>query len=266
MAQTGEVRQLNIAVCMKTVPQTVGRLRVSEDRDKVVCESSLVAVNESDSYALEEAMALKQQYGGEVIAVTAGTLKSQEALYSGLARGADRAVRVDVEPAGPSAAAGALALAINRIGPDLVLTGVESWDTLAAQTGVCLAMKLGIPYAYGVTQVELLDPGQVRVVKEMGGGTYQELEVSLPALLCIQSGIRPVDYIPVVKVMQARRRPVESMAPSDMGASQEGPGQARWFEIVDVFSPQRARRVQFLQGKAPDLSQQLMDTITRAMS
>lgn len=102
--------------------------------------------------------------------------------------------------------------ALQGKGYDLILTGVESEDNMASQVGVSLAERLGLPYAFAVTKVHFGgDQKVVKVVTELGGGLQEELEISLPAVLAIQSGIATLTYAALGKIMRARRMPLSSM-------------------------------------------------------
>ena len=127
---------MKIVVCLKAVPGYVTKLQLADTGDRIDYQSGSIMVNESDEYALEEALVLKERLGGEVTVITAGRLSAQHVLHIGLAKGADRAVRVDAHFGDADRTAAALAEAITRVGYDLVLTGVKSSDTLAAEVGI----------------------------------------------------------------------------------------------------------------------------------
>lgn len=251
-------------MCLKAVPQAVGNLRVSEGRDRVLCEGAMLALNESDAYALEEAMTLKEKTGGEVTVVTVGSLKSQDVLYAGLARGAAKAIRVAADVGDPASIALLLAAASKKVGFDLMLTGVESWDNLASQVGLSTAMKLGIPFAFGATLVEPLPSGALKVVKELGGGVYQELEMQVPALLCVQSGVRQLAYVPAAKLLQARKQPITSVSLRDLSFDETVIMKTRAYQITNVFAPQKARRVALIEGKPQEAAKVLLEKVQEA--
>jgi len=255
---------MRIIVCIKAVPGYIIKPRVSEAHDRVEYEASSIIMNESDEYALEEALALKNQFGGEISVITAGPVSSQQVLYIGLAKGADRATRIDANFADCESLAKVLAAAIKRIDYDLILTGVESSDNMAAQVGISVAERLGVPFAYAVTKVEAGQSSKtIRATKERGGGLHQVLEITLPALLCIQSGTRSPSYTAVRKLLQARSKPIECLAINDLSINDEllklSP-----VKIVDIFSPQRTSQADMIEGTTSEVASMLMKKVKEA--
>lgn len=202
---------MKIAVCLKHVPSRDARLRIAADRRWIEERDLSWEINEPDTYALEEALRLREKHGGEVLVVSAGPERVAEALKRGLAMGADRAIHLvgDATDADAHAVAGALAEALRSESPDLVLTGVQSDDKGYAATGVMLAELLGLPHSTLIMEVQVED-GRVRVKREMESGWFQSLELPLPALLTIQSGINQVRYATLKGIMAAKKKPMES--------------------------------------------------------
>lgn len=250
---------MKIIVCTKIVPSYVTEPKVAEAQDKVNYKTQHSYMNKSDEYALEEAVALKKEYGGDVTMITAGELIAQNILYRGLAKGADESIRIDTDLADTESIAKVLAETIKGMEFDLVLTGVESEDNMAAQVGVFLAEKLGLPFAYAVTKVEVEENRQIiRVNKELGGGIEQVIEISLPALLCIQSGIVPLRYTSVQKILQARSKPVKSLTLSDLGLGREIEKRVR---LVALFPPEKKRRAEIIEGKPTEVARLVIEKI-----
>ncbi|MCB1054616.1 MAG: electron transfer flavoprotein subunit beta/FixA family protein, partial [Acidobacteria bacterium] len=170
---------MRIAVCIKQVPDTEARLRVGKDGRWLDEEDLPFILNESDGYALEEALRLAEASGGEVVLFSLGPERVKEALRKGLALGAHKAVHLSDDAfAGGDALATARALhaAIARESFDLVLTGSQSDDVGYGGTGSVLAGHLGWPHAWLVMGVEVEEGGQsLRVVREMESGMNEIL-------------------------------------------------------------------------------------------
>jgi electron transfer flavoprotein beta subunit len=232
--------ELKIVVCIKAVPGFVMNPEVSETGDRVNYKAGSIIMNESDEYALQEAVSLKKRYGGEVTVMTAGTLSSQKALQTGLAKDADRAIRINAELFDPGDIANVLAGALKGLEYDLILTGVESSDCMRAQVGVSVAELLGLPFAYAVTEVSAGESdGTLKVAKELGRGLKQVIEMTLPALLCMQTGTSPLSFVPFRKMAMAQSKPTKSLNMDDIGLERErsrSPSQ----RITDLFPPKRA--------------------------
>ena len=218
---------MHIVVCVKAVPANVKMPVPKPDGSGVLTEGDAF-MNESDDYALEQALLLKRSLGCKVTALTLGTIKSQDVLHVSIAKGADEAVRIDADEFDPNIISYMLAAAIRTMGCDLILTGVESADGMASQVPVSIAAHLGIPYVYAVSKTELESvDGPMIVTRELGGGRHQTLEVSKPALLCTQSGTVPLTYTPVVKLIHARRRGLPTLNAASLQISEEDLAQRR---------------------------------------
>src|SRR3954469_13160730 len=187
---------MKIAVCIKQVPTREWQPRVDETRRAIREQDASFEMNEPDAYALEEALRLREQHGGEVVVCTAGPARARQVLREALARGADRAIHVEdagLGDAQPDVIAGALADALRGESFDLVLTGLQSDDQGAAQTGVILAERLGLPHATIVMEVQV-NESALRVKRELEGGWFQWVVLPLPSVLTIQSGINQLRY------------------------------------------------------------------------
>ena len=255
---------MKIIVCCKAVPGIVTEAKIAPDGRSVEYRGELFAMNECDESALEEAIALKRAHGGEVTALTLGPITALDILYVALAKGADRAVRIDAQTQDPQRAGAALAAALKKLDYDLVLTGAQSRDTLAGQVGIATAEQLGLPFAYAVVDVQTAKSGTVTVRKELGSGRYARVELLLPALLCVQTGIQPLTYVPPARMMRARQQPVRSFSLADLGldAEQLIP---RDYRLVDIFQPRRASQVELLQGSSEEIATSLLSKIKEAL-
>jgi electron transfer flavoprotein beta subunit len=255
---------LDTLVCVKAIVHEPPRLR--EEGGALRFErarSAPVILNESDAYAVDEAVLLKKRHGGRVTAVTVGPLASQDALYAALAKGADDALRVDAEVADPLCVAELLAAVAEQGGYDLILTGIESWEELASAVGPALAARLDRPFASAVTGIELAqgEAGAV-VTRELGGGFFQTLDLPLPAVLSVQSGICRLSYPPTIRVLQARRRPARGLSPQALGVELHAPPAS----LVAVSPPRRERVAEIVGGAPGEVASALLDRIEGALA
>ncbi|HWP57535.1 MAG TPA: electron transfer flavoprotein subunit beta/FixA family protein [Candidatus Acidoferrales bacterium] len=255
---------MNIVVCCKAVPGLVTEVKVGADAKSLEYQGQLLAINECDEYALEEALALKRAHGGNVTVVTMGNIKALEILYFALAKGADRAVRVDCETSDARVASTVLAAALKKLDFDLVLTGTQARDTLGGQVGIAAAALLGLPFAYAVVEIQMASASAVKARKELGGGRYAEVELSLPALLCVQTGIQPLAFVPPARRMRARQQSVASFTPADLGLDPAALA-PKGYRLVDVHPPQRSHRVEFLDGTPQEIAAALISKIREAL-
>lgn len=235
---------MKIIVLMKQVANKDAVLRVGGDQ-KWIDESNISQqTNESDGYALEEALRLKESKGeGEVVVCSLGPSSAKTVLKDALARGADRGIHVvceNVSQLSPLQIATALADAIRDENADLVFAGLQSDDASYGQTGVVLAELLGIPHATIVIEVDRGSLGSsLRVRRELESGWYQWFTYQLPALLTIQSGISQIRYASLKGIMAAKKKEIRDVTPSigAIDASQK---------IEKVYLPLKLKQTQIL--------------------
>jgi electron transfer flavoprotein beta subunit len=246
---------VKIVVCCKAVPGPV--TDVAAEGAAIRYRSQFQTMNECDEYAMEEAIVLKRLFGGEIIALTMGALTTQEILYMAAAKGADRIVRVDAQAQDPSAASVILAAALKTLAPDLILTGTQSRDSLSSFVGVAIAQRLDIPFAFAVTAIDKDGDGAIKVRKELGGGRYADVRLPLPALVCIQTGIQPLNYVPPARMMRARQQAPKSLSLADLGLTPESVA-PKGYRIDAVFPPQRTGQATMLEGPPPEAVRALL--------
>jgi electron transfer flavoprotein beta subunit len=249
---------MKIIVLMKQVANKDAILRINPEGKWIEERDLSHEVNESDGYALEEALRLKERKGGEVVVCSLGPQRVKSVIKDALARGADRAIHVvadQLEHAGPFAAAQVLAEAIRGEQPDLVMTGLQSDDYGYAQTGVILAELLGLPHATIVIEVDASGE-EFRVKRELESGWYQWYTMPLPSLLTIQSGISQIRYATLKGIMAAKKKEIREVQPAASGV----PGLFQ--SITRIYFPEKTKQTQFLgDGDAKAGAAQLADKL-----
>ena len=249
---------MKILVCMKQVPQKDAPLKLNES-GSWIREDVSYEVNEPDAYALEEALRQKEKNGGEVVVITAGPARAQQVLREALAKGADRAIHLEDEKfVGLDAfnTARAFAAAIKEENFDLIFTGLQSDDYGYAQTGVVLAELLGWPHATIIMQIEKNDAG-IRVKRELEAGYFQFVDMPLPAVLTIQSGINKLRYATLIGIKQAKNKPLRKVSMADVQGAL-GPNLQR---IERLYIPQKTKNTQVLEGPASEVARNLADKL-----
>ena len=229
---------------MKQVANKDAVLRIGPD-EKWINEADISQqTNESDGYALEEALRVKEAKGeGEVVVCTLGPQGAKTVIKDALARGADRAIHVvhdQPNKLSPLQIAKAIADAIRDENADLVFTGLQSDDASYGQTGVVLAELLGIPHATIVIEVDRSTIGEtLRVKRELESGWYQWFTYKLPALLTIQSGISQIRYASLKGIMAAKKKEIKDVSPTieDFSGAQT---------IEKVYIPLKTKQTQLL--------------------
>jgi electron transfer flavoprotein beta subunit len=235
---------MKIIVLMKQVANKDAVLRIAAD-EKWINEADIAQqTNESDGYALEEALRLKEAKGdGEVIVCSLGPQSAKTVIKDALARGADRGIHVVAHNSNrlsPYQIAKAIADAVREENADLIFTGLQSDDASYGQTGVILAELLGIPHATIVIEVDRASlNGSLRIKRELESGWYQWFTYKLPALLTIQSGISQIRYASLKGIMAAKKKEIRevSAAIGDFASGQK---------IEKVYMPLKTKQTQIL--------------------
>jgi electron transfer flavoprotein beta subunit len=203
-----------IAVCVKQVPEGTRRI---DPETKRLDRSGEGALNPFDAHAVEEALRLKDE-GGEVVLVSMGPAKAQDALRKALAMGADRAVLISDDAATGAdlvATSRALAKALERENADLVLFGQQAGDSDGALLWAAVADRLRLPVvsqAAEVTQAE----GKLTVKRQTEFG-YDVIETPLPAVVAVSDAINEPRYPSLKGIMGAKSKPQETVSLSDLG-------------------------------------------------
>ncbi len=235
---------MKIIVLMKQVANKDAVLRIAGD-EKWINESDISQqTNESDGYALEEALrTVEAKGGGEVIVCSLGPQSAKTVIKDALARGADRGIHVVVEDSKSLSSfqiASAIADAIREENADLVFTGLQSDDASFGQTGVILAELLGIPHATIVIEVDKASIGDsIRVKRELESGWYQWFTYRLPALLTIQSGISQIRYASLKGIMAAKKKEIRDVVPALAAFASAS-------KIEKVYLPLKSKQTQML--------------------
>ncbi len=235
---------MDIVVCMRQVPDLVEELELNDEGTGLNRDFLKLVLNEFDDWALEQALLLKEQNGGTVTCLALDTPDVDAALFTGLAKGADRAIKIEGDFAGGVTshwAAKLFAEAIRTIPHDLILTGVQSAEDLDGQNAVLMATYLNVPHVSVVTGVTV--NGKVaNVRKEYAGGMLAEFEVDLPAVLGIQAAPQAPRYAPISKV-----RAMMKEKTIDVLTRQDGNVDAG-VRIRRLFKPESGRHAEMIDG------------------
>ncbi len=220
-------------------------------------------LNEWDDYAIEEAVQLSESLDDvEVVTVTVGPERSEETIRQGLAKGADRAIRVwddeleDVDLLDSGTKARLLAAVVREEEPDLILSGVQSGDMAFAATGVALAADIDYEWAAVVNDLDL-DGDIAHVNRELEGGVVEITDVELPAVLTIQTGINEPRYASLRGIRQAQTKPLDVKSPEDLGVEL---GQSV-LSLTSLEEPETESDVNIFEGSADDTAGQLAELL-----
>jgi electron transfer flavoprotein beta subunit len=249
---------MKIIVSVKQVPARDSVLRVHSTGNRLDIGDLSYEMNEPDAYALEEALQLKEKLGGEVIALCAGPQRATQTIREALAKGADRAIHVELAQEDELDALQTgrlLAKAVQSESPDLILTGLQSDDMGYGQTGVIVAELLGFSHATIVMEVTPED-GAVRVKRELEDGWFQNVVLPLPAVLTIQSGIKKLRYATLMGIKRAKTKEVKNLTAASLQVD------LRPETITKrIYLPERSKTSQIFSGDARQAAQQLVEKL-----
>jgi len=208
---------MNIVVCLKQTFDTEAKI-VLDGNGKIDPNGVTLVINPYDEFAVEEALTLKEKFGGEVTLVSMGGERTQEALRTALAMGADQAILVndpEIESPDEWMAAEVLAKAISQIPYDIILAGRIAVDDGSSQVAVRIADALNIPSVSSIIKLEA-EETKATVTREIDGGT-EVIELSLPAVLTAQKGLNIPRYPSMMGIMKAKKKEIKVLTLADLG-------------------------------------------------
>ncbi len=250
---------MNIIVCIKQVPDTAD-VRIDPETNTLIREGVPSIINPFDENAIEAALQLKEQHGGQVTVITMGPPQAEGALRQALAMGCDEAILIsDRACAGSDTLATSyiLSQAIRKIGDyDLIICGKQAFDGDTAQVGPGIAEHLGIPQATYAVDVEVEE--QTIHVRRLLAGRFETIEMKLPALLTADKHMNDPRHAGLRGVMQARKKEIPIWSIEEIEADPERCGLlGSPTTVIEIFPPQRSRQSQRLEGDPHEVASQL---------
>jgi electron transfer flavoprotein beta subunit len=254
---------MKVMVCLKQVPHQDARLDVNADGTWIQEDNIKFEINSYDTYAVEEALRLKDAGDAEVVVVSIGPDRVTQALRTALGMGADRAIHVNDAAAQGADALGSakiLAAVAKEESPDIVFCGLMADDDNAAAIPPMLAELLEIPSATGVTATEANDGG-VRVERELEGGAVEVVDLPKPCLIAIQTGANQVRYASLKGIMQAKKKPVDVKSLADLGVADAAGAGHNKTTINKIYVPPKGDSAELLEGSTDEVVAQLVAKI-----
>jgi len=249
---------MKIIVAVKQVPVRDSVIHIDSSGKWLEEQDLSFEINEPDAYALEAALLLKEKHGGEVVVLCAGPERAGQSIREALAKGADRAIHIqsdDLVRRDTLGVARLLASAIAAEKADLILTGLQSEDLGLGQTGPVMAELLGIPHATIVMEVEKREHS-IRVKRELEEGWFQWVEMPLPALLTIQSGISKLRYATLMGIKKAKTKEVRRVDATQLAASATAT-----VSLDRVYLPHKKKETRIIGGTPSEAAAKLADVL-----
>jgi electron transfer flavoprotein beta subunit len=246
---------MKILVCLKQVPHQDARLDVRPDGSWIQEDNIKFEINSYDTYALEEALRVKDATQAEVVVVSIGPERITQALRTALGMGADRAIHVKdpaVEGSDPLAIAKVLAAVAKAENPDLIFTGLMSDDGNFASVPPMLAELVGMPSATAAVAVERKN-GTLTVSREIEGGAQEVVELTAPCLVAVQTGINQVRYASLKGIMAAKKKPLDVKTVADLGLAGQVGAAAAKIKVDKIAPPPKGAGAEMLTGSTDQI-------------
>jgi len=250
---------MKIAVLIKQVPGSDSAFRPSADELWIDDTQVQYEMNESDAFALEEALLIKENHGsGEVIVVCMGpSARAPRVIREALAKGADRAIHIVEESSfetDPHQIAHILSESIQSESFDLILSGLQSVDLGMGQTGILLGAMLGMSTATLAMATEIKE-GKIRVKRELESGWFQWVTLPLPACISIQSGINTPRYPSLKGIMGAKKKEIKTINKTDLNL------ELQLQKVTRIYNLETDKQTEFIEGEPDNQVTRLMDIL-----
>lgn len=247
---------MNILVCIKRVPDIGARIDLTEDKQAIATKNLGFTISPHEECAVEEAIQLVENRGGESVVLTLGPAKADEQVRDCLARGIDRGIVLETEEGewDPSETAQAIAAAIGeeeKNAPfDLILFGNESADSGGCQVGIRVANALDMPVVSAVKKLEI--DGEVAAAwREVDDG-WEVFQLPMPAVVAVKEGINLPRYPSLRGTMKAKKKKIDRLVPEKKGATLQ-------MQVL-ANPPEQKKQVEML-GDGPDAAARVIDVL-----
>jgi electron transfer flavoprotein beta subunit len=254
---------MKVMVCLKQVPHQDARLDVNSDGTWIQEDNIKFEINSYDTYAIEEALRLKDAGDTEVVVVSIGPDRVTQALRTALGMGADRAVHINDAAAQGADALGSakiLAAVAKEVGADVIFTGLMADDDNASAIPPMLAELLDMPSATGVVATDVSD-SSIKVERELEGGALEVVDLPKPCLIAIQTGANQVRYASLKGIMQAKKKPVDVKTLADLGLADSVGGDHNKTTVNKIYVPAKGDTAEILDGSTDEIVTQLVSKI-----
>jgi len=254
---------MKIMVCLKQVPHQDARLDIAGDGTWIKEDGIKFEINSYDTYALEEALRVKDAGEAEVVVVSIGPDRVTQALRTALGMGADRAIHVKDPEADGSDTLGVakiLAAVAKEESPDLIYMGLMSDDGNFAAVAPMLAGLVGMPHTTAAVHIDRSN-GTLKVDREIEGGAHEVVELQSPCLVAVQTGLNQVRYASLKGIMAAKKKPLDVKTTGDLGLSGQVGAAAAKVKIEQISTPPKGDRAEILQGSTDEIVSGLVNKI-----
>ena len=247
---------MNSIVCLKQVPDTEAQIKIASDGKSIAKDDIKWVMNPYDEFGVEEALRLKEKFGGEVTVIGLGPKRVTESIRTALAMGADRGVLINdpaLEGSDAIGTAKALATHIKSLEFDLIFAGQRGVDDDMGLVGATLAEFLGIPQLSVIVKMEVSEDGKSLKAHRPVEGQTLVIESSLPALITTQKGLNEPRYASLPGIMKAKKKPLDEKTLADLGLDPAGFGEgSSKLKIIELTPPPQRQAGKVIEGETPE--------------
>ncbi|MDX8363995.1 electron transfer flavoprotein subunit beta/FixA family protein [Cytobacillus sp. IB215665] len=250
---------MNIYVLLKRTFDTEEKIVISNG--EINEDGAEFIINPYDEYAVEEAIQIRDEHGGEITVVTVGGEESEKELRTALAMGCDKAVLInteeDLEESDQYSTAKIIAEYLKEQEVDLILAGNVAIDSGSGQVGPRVAEILGMPYVTTITKLDI-DGNKATVVRDVEGDS-EIIETTLPLLITAQQGLNEPRYPSLPGIMKAKKKPLEELELDDLDLDEDDV--APKTKTIEIYLPPKKEAGKILAGDIPDQVKELVSLL-----
>ena len=246
---------MKICVLVKQVPDKNDEIKLDQSQQAVDKNNFNFITNESDNYAVEEALLIKEKIGGEVVVCTFGDESSIQVVKDALSKGADRGIFIENDSNEDYDILNISKIfksVLNEENFDLILSGLQSDDIGNGQLGVLMAEHLNMSHGSLVMQTESSDNTKIKVKRELENGWFQWSELELPASLTIQSGINKPRYASLRGIMMMKKKPIKTVKLSEIDTNAQ-----KIENLKSMYIPQKSKETLRVDGTPDEIAEKL---------
>jgi electron transfer flavoprotein beta subunit len=257
---------MKIIVSIKQVPDTFD-VKIDPETKRIVREGVESVINPYDMYAIEEAVRVKERFGGEVTVISMGPPQAEKAVKDAIAMGADKGILVsDRKFAGSDtyATSYVLGCTINKIKEyDLIICGRETLDGSTAQVGPEIAEYIKIPFVAYVSKINDIKEGKMECIRLMEEH-YETLQVDLPALITVTKEINE-PRIPSLKgMLKAKKSEIPVWSAEYLEGNESRYGQdGSPTKVMDVWTEEREKEGEVIEGEPDDMAEKILEDLQK---
>ena len=248
---------MKICVLMKQVPDKDAALTIDSTGLGIDTNNLTFVTNESDNYALEEALLIKEAHGGEVVVCTLGEESSLQVVKDALSKGADRGLflrddafnNLDI-----LSLSKVFATALKNENFDLIFSGLQSDDEGNGQLGLLIAEHLDTSHASLVMETDMVDDSTIKAKCELESGWFQWSELDFPASLTIQSGINTPRYASLRGIMMMKKKTIDTKSAEDLEISP-----TPQTTTTKMYIPEKTKETMYVDGTTDEIVSKLVD-------